>query len=144
MALTLVLSWAGGRLALANTHIKWDSRGTALCERWAYRQLTELVDHLRILACEAMIVCGDLNVTPDDPVLRILTEAGMLEAFPEREPTAVTNGRARKIDYVFYSPNLVVRPRAVVALTEASVVPSFDEPSDHVPLTVDVRVGQRG
>ena len=139
VALIVMAVWAGRRIAIANTHLKWDPRETPFTQRYAHRQLTELLEHLRELDCDGSVICGDLNVAPDDPVLGLLEAAGFRDAFRQAEPSFVANGRARKIDYVLCAEGrLKAEPLPVVAIHNATVLPSTTEPSDHLPLSVDL------
>lgn len=133
VALILETNFAGRRLALANTHVKWDPSGTPLGERHGYLQILDLLQTLCDMDCDEWIVCGDFNVTPRDELVRCLREAGLNEAFDglDRPYTFVSKGKARKIDYIFHSAGLEASPEA---LPRVSALPSEHEPSDHLPL----------
>lgn len=115
-------------LTVANTHLKWQH---------GLPQITEL------LTLAPQVVCGDLNVTENDPVISALRAAGMREAFASAPaPTAVANGKAKKIDHLFYGPGLTARPEAPVAITDHTPLPSAEEPSDHLPLVAELIPGK--
>jgi len=87
VALILTLEHAGGRLAVVNTHLKWDlpeRRGEA---HVGYQQMAEL---LRLRAefapgVRAWILCGDLNVEPDSEVIDLCHQQGLRCAYPDTE-----------------------------------------------------------
>lgn len=139
VALLLEAYFGGKRVAIANTHLKWDPSDRALGERWGYRQVLELMETLCELDCDEWIVCGDLNVVPRDELVRALRSSGLEEAFDDVAPqhTFVAKGKPRKIDYVFHSAGLEPRAQPLVPLTGESVLPCWEEPSDHLPLVVD-------
>lgn len=143
LALVTLLAHAGRRIALANTHLKWDPPTVAGEAQWAGRQIRELIALRERLApgADAWIVLGDFNVGPGSAVLEALAAAGFrdaLEAAPAT-PTCVTNGRAHRADYLFVSSGLAARSEALPPLDEGSVLPSAREPSDHLPIRAEVR-----
>lgn len=67
IALLLFLAHAGRLLGVANTHLRWDHPGTPAAEQVGYLQAVEL---LRVCQswtppCDAWLICGDFNRTPD-------------------------------------------------------------------------------
>lgn len=120
-----------GGVRIANTHIKWDQPDTAAADRYALRQTAELLAALR----EPAIACGDFNVIDSDEVVTRILAAGYRDAHATGgAPTCVTNGRARRIDYLFATAGLTATPMAVTPLVDELAVPSETEPSDHVPV----------
>lgn len=142
VALILEADLGGRRLALANTHIKWDPSATPLGERHGYLQTLDLLEKLCTLDCDEWILCGDFNVSPRDELVRCLREAGLNEAFDglERAYTCVIKGRARKIDYLFHSAGLEASPEALPRVDDATTLPSLAEPSDHLPLVASFQL----
>lgn len=141
VALTLDCSLAGRRVVIANTHLKWDPPGVPAAAQWGARQMSELLKSLEALQAEGTVVCGDFNSVARDEVVRLLRIARFKEAFDgERDTTftVVTNQKPRKIDYIFHSMRLRSRPHALTQLTDRSTLPSADEPSDHLPVVVDL------
>jgi len=107
-------------VTVANTHLKWQH---------GLPQITELLREA------PQVICGDLNVTGNDPVLQALRARGMREAFDGAPaPTAVANGQAKKIDHIFHASTLTARPEPPVPITDHTPLPSAEEPSDHLPL----------
>lgn len=141
VALTLEFPLGGRRLAVANTHLKWDPPGVTVASQWAARQMAELIGFLKALGSEGTVVAGDFNVVSRDDVVRQLRQAGFKEAFDgERDSvfTVVTGKKPRKIDYLFYSPKLRARPHPMGHLRPETVLPCEEEPSDHIPLVVEI------
>lgn len=137
--LALVVSGAfeGRRIAIANTHARWSPDGTPDAEHFGFRQLTEL-DAARAQldpAAQAWIVCGDMNVEPDAPIVAELARRGFDHAHRGTGArTCNANGRAKLIDYVFHSPELRAEALPVAPIDDDTPLPSEAEPSDHLPL----------
>jgi len=53
--------------------------------------------------------------------------------------TCVANGRARRIDYLLYTADLMVTPGAIPVLSDDAALPSLDTPSDHLPIAATFR-----
>jgi endonuclease/exonuclease/phosphatase family metal-dependent hydrolase len=137
VALLLTLRAGAQAFGVATTHVKWDSPGTASENRWATRQLGALVAALEPTL--PWLVCGDLNLGPEDEALGILRAAGLRDAYAGSAhvaPTANSNGRARRIDYVFASPALLAEPLPLPAIDGATPLPSATQPSDHLCIGV--------
>lgn len=117
----------GARVTIVNTHFKWGEGGWRMAEARAACDL--------VRDAPAAILCGDLNVTTDSDVIRLLDENGFVDAHRAFEaPTCNSNGVAKRIDYVLVRGALRATarlPRAIDALTP---MPFDDEPSDHLPL----------
>jgi endonuclease/exonuclease/phosphatase family metal-dependent hydrolase len=65
-----------------------------------------------------------------------LREAGLTDAYAGREQqkTCVANRRARRIDYLFHTPDLRARPVEPPVIEDTSPLPSAEEPSDHLAI----------
>ena len=74
------------------------------------------------------IVLGDLNAEPNAPETEMLYQAGLVDALAEAEPSATYTFHSadlyKRIDYIWVSPDLVIK--------EASVM--FSNASDHLPI----------
>lgn len=138
LALLLTLECQGRPLVVANTHLKWDTPETPMEQCWGYRQIRELLARRAELGPKsaAWIICGDFNVTSDSPVADELRRDGWIDVYREREHmrTCNTNHQARRIDYLWHTPELTSRPVPLRSITDGTTLPSADEPSDHVAI----------
>ena len=127
----------GKRVAIVNTHLKWDPADTPAALKFGFRQASEVVVALQSERSKhaAQIVCGDLNVTPDSDVVAELRAAGF-EAAHADVFSCNSNGVAKLIDYVFFRGDLRGEPVAPRVIDDATALPSEEEPSDHLPLAV--------
>jgi endonuclease/exonuclease/phosphatase (EEP) superfamily protein YafD len=68
-----------------------------------------------------------------------MTAAGYAFAHMGRAHTrsAVANGRAKLIDYVFHTAGLRACPLDPPSITDDTRLPSLDQPSDHLPLLAE-------
>jgi endonuclease/exonuclease/phosphatase family metal-dependent hydrolase len=112
-------------------------------EHLGHQQMLRLLAHRDATAPEdTWIFAGDFNATSQSVVLAAALNAGMEESCRQQRPwdTCAVNGRPRKIDYLLYSRGrLHPSPGVLPRLTRDTVLPSLDEPSDHLPLRVDFR-----
>jgi endonuclease/exonuclease/phosphatase family metal-dependent hydrolase len=125
-------------LGVVTTHLKWSSPSEPLASRWSMRQAEALVAWLAPLQTP-LLVCGDLNVRADDPVLARLAEAGLRDVFSgaDRPHTCCAGGESAKVDHVLVR-DLDARPAArQFDQFGVRVLPDAREPSDHVPLLVE-------
>jgi mRNA deadenylase 3'-5' endonuclease subunit Ccr4 len=142
VALMLALEHAGSLLGVANTHIRWDKPALPTENQIGYRQVRELLDECQrfLPRCRDWVLCGDFNRTPDSALVKgLLKEAGFTFAHHDRLHlrSAVANGRAQLIDYLFHTRGLQSQPFDPPLLTDATKLPAVDQPSDHVPLLAE-------
>lgn len=141
VALLLALKHDEHVIGVANTHIRWSKPGTLRDEQVGYRQVMELIATCKQFepACRDWIACGDFNYKPDSDVVRAMRDAGYAFAHADRPHirTAVANGRAKLIDYVFHTAGLRAKPLDPAVITDASKLPSPDQPSDHLVLMAE-------
>jgi mRNA deadenylase 3'-5' endonuclease subunit Ccr4 len=127
-------------IGIANTHLKWDAPETPERSRLGLRQIIQLLRErdTALPGANAWIVCGDFNVTADNAVAEATRRAGLIDAYSGRDTahTCLVDRAAKRIDYLFHTPNLRSAPADLPALDSQSVLPSADEPSDHVPIVV--------
>jgi mRNA deadenylase 3'-5' endonuclease subunit Ccr4 len=136
VALITIFRAAARRIGVVNTHLTWDPPGTARECRRGLRQILELLLEYKNVAAsaEAWIIGGDFNVPPDSEIVSLIEESGFRCAHHGR-PVANTcsfNGEAKKIDYLFHSQNLQSYPYEVCPIDGRTILPSAEQPSDHV------------
>jgi mRNA deadenylase 3'-5' endonuclease subunit Ccr4 len=139
VALLLALEHEGRLLGVANTHLRWDRPGTPRRSQIGRRQAVELLDERARFtpSCDGWLLCGDLNCRPDGAVVTTLRQAGLEYAHAGRARvcSAVINGRATLIDYLFHSPELAARP--IDPGEPEGVLPAPGQPSDHLALLAE-------
>jgi endonuclease/exonuclease/phosphatase family metal-dependent hydrolase len=124
-------------LGVINTHLTWDPPDTPRERRAGRRQMQQLLDEYKKLrgAAHAWIVAGDLNVTPDDEILPMLENAGFDYAHRFSGCyTCKVNAEAKMIDYLLYSSLLTAEAERPAAIADHTILPSAEDPSDHVPI----------
>jgi mRNA deadenylase 3'-5' endonuclease subunit Ccr4 len=137
IALKSLLVAGERRLAILNTHLKWDAPGTMPDGQWGYRQVLQAIDDLNadVDLTPAQVLCGDLNVSPGSDVTRALRAAGFDYAHrPLSEIyTCNSNREAKLIDHIFFR-GLDSDPIRLPVIDSRTPLPSLAEPSDHLPL----------
>ncbi|MCE9582956.1 MAG: endonuclease/exonuclease/phosphatase family protein [Planctomycetes bacterium] len=137
IALVAFLTTRIGKVAVATTHLKWDPPDTPAAKRFALRETDDLLAFLRRSAAGIpWIICGDFNVTSDDEVIARFIKAGLKDAYATipQAATCIANGRARRIDFILYTADLMATPRPLPPLADDSILPSTAMPSDHLPI----------
>ena len=139
VALRVRLDTLLGPVDVITTHLRWSSPRTPRASRVTARQADELAAWLAP-APTVSVLCGDLNVEPRDEVLQRLLASGLKDVHGGHPTpaTAVIDGRARKIDHVLLRGAWPARPGLAVDLTGRLALPDEQEPSDHVPLVVEL------
>jgi mRNA deadenylase 3'-5' endonuclease subunit Ccr4 len=141
IALLLCLRHEGRLLGVANTHIRWDGPGTPREEQVGYRQVEELLEACarQIPPCDGWLICGDFNRTPEEEAVTAMRRAGFGFAHADRLRlrSCVANGRAQLIDFLFHNAALRSRPMESPALTDGTLLPAREQPSDHIALVAD-------
>jgi endonuclease/exonuclease/phosphatase family metal-dependent hydrolase len=77
-----------------------------------------------------VVIGGDLNADPGDPVIVRLLDAGLVDVAADLGPEATTSDDGRRIDYVLVSPEITV--------VEARVLDRWS--SDHRPVVAVLRM----
>jgi mRNA deadenylase 3'-5' endonuclease subunit Ccr4 len=138
VAQLLLLEHEGKRLAILNTHLKWDPPETPRERQWGYGQVFQAIEALNgeASSCESQILCGDLNVMPHSDVIDALLQEGFDYAHRHERGicTCNSNGEAKLIDYLFFRGSLRVQPVLPPTIDAQTPLPSLEQPSDHVPL----------
>jgi endonuclease/exonuclease/phosphatase family metal-dependent hydrolase len=133
-----VLRTAGRVIGIANTHLSWDPPGILHAVRLGYRQALQLLNECQTMAptCDGWLICGDLNTTPDSEIISTLqhtgfqyAHAGLAQAY-----TCKVNSEVKMIDYLFHSAEFRAEPERVVQISDQTVLPSAEQPSDHLPI----------
>jgi mRNA deadenylase 3'-5' endonuclease subunit Ccr4 len=141
VALLLALEHEGRLLGLANTHIRWDRPGTPPARQIGRRQVVELLRECRqfVPPCDEWLICGDFNQRPGADVIAVLQEAGFpfAHAGLPHVRSAVANRRASLLDYLFHSAGLLAHPFDPPPVSDHTVLPSPEQPSDHLALLAE-------
>jgi endonuclease/exonuclease/phosphatase family metal-dependent hydrolase len=138
----VLFRYAGKTLGVINTHLTWDPPGTALAAQRGLLQIQQLLAEYATCSTDAegWILCGDFNVTPDSAVVDAVAQAGF--QFSHRGLSEVFScnigSSARLIDYIFFSPRLSAKAAVLTRIDDQTILPSADEPSDHVPVKAAV------
>lgn len=138
IALIGLLRNAGRMIGIVNTHLTWEPPSPLGGARLGYRQAQQLLNECQAMAptCNGWLICGDLNATPDSEVVAIFERAGFqyTHAGLARTYTCKVNSEIKMIDYLFYSPEFRAEPQDVVQIADQTVLPSAEQPSDHLPV----------
>jgi mRNA deadenylase 3'-5' endonuclease subunit Ccr4 len=138
IALFALLRGAGGTIGVINTHLTWDPPSTAPESRRGHKQARQLLLNWEnmVESANAWILAGDFNVTPENDVVAMIKRAGFHYGHQAYAGacTCSVNGQAKMIDYLFYSANLQSEPEKITPIDERTVLPSAEQPSDHVAI----------
>lgn len=138
IALIALLRTADRVIGVANTHLTWDPPGTRTAAKLGYRQALQLLEECEKLApsSHGWLICGDLNATPDSEIVALLAGAGFRysHAGLAHAYTCNVSAEAKMIDYLFYSPAFRAEPQDLLRISDQTVLPSSDQPSDHLPV----------
>jgi mRNA deadenylase 3'-5' endonuclease subunit Ccr4 len=141
VALLLALAHEGRVLGVANTHLRWDRAGTPRHRQVGHRQAVELLEACRQFAppWDGWIVCGDFNRQPESEVAATFRQAGFTFAHADRPHvrSCVANGKAKLLDYLFHTETLRSRPIDPPRVSDRTVLPSPEQPSDHLALVAE-------
>jgi protein angel len=125
-------------LGVINTHLTWDPPGAPPESRRGLKQMRELLGHYSAVVGTARgwIIAGDLNVTPDSDLVAMLEQSGFDYAHRALSGvhTCNVNRQAKMIDYLFHDSSLQPDPQPAAWIEDRTVLPSAEEPSDHVPI----------
>lgn len=138
VAQLVLLRHAEKILGVINTHLTWDPPTTAREAQRGLRQVQQCLAEYQNRNAEAhgWLISGDFNVTPESEIVALALHAGM--QYPHHNLADVytcnIGGRARMIDYLFYSAGLTAEASAVNRIVDQTILPSAEEPSDHVPI----------
>lgn len=138
VALITIFKLSGHLLGIINTHLTWDPPGTARDAQRGLRQANQLTrDYEKIASsADAWIIAGDFNAVPESDIVSLIERTGFSFAHADRAGmcTCSFNGEAKMIDYLFHSPGLHAEPIDSFVIDAKTVLPSAEQPSDHVPV----------
>ena len=122
-------------ITIATTHLKWDPPASR--PGWGMGQIGQLLGLLQ----GPSLLCGDFNCESNDPIIQRCLEAGLTDAFREVAPahTFVNRGEGWRIDFVLHSYAVKAQALPMPELTPDQLQPSRTEPSDHLPLVVELQ-----
>lgn len=140
IALSTRFAADGRDLTVVNTHIRWDNPDARGADHIGFRQVTNLLQKVVPSPPSPVFVCGDFNAEPQTHVIREMIRAGFADAYAERpQPTANSERRAKRIDYLFFRGPLSAEPAALPEINDETPLPSDTEPSDHLPISAEFR-----
>ena len=110
----------------------------APCENdvWNHKQMLKIVSHTPIEVQRLTRLRNSLDLV--DVVRKLYPEPENIYTWwSYRNPNWATNNKGRRLDHVWVSPNLSERVVSAKILKEAR---SWERPSDHVPLIVELKL----
>lgn len=137
----------GAELWVATTHLK--ARIGSFLAALRKEQGLDLLEFIRSTAGEntPLLLTGDLNADPDEPVHSVLRSSNLQSAYHNQEPFYTTwairgdSEYRRLLDYILYRPNSLIAERLLRVPEEGDIgperVPSTKYPSDHFALVAD-------
>lgn len=151
LALVGVLATGIGLVRVASTHLRWQADTSEPESHIGYRQAAELLRRLSSTATTATtattgatdvtIICGDLNIPPQHPLVQLFLDHGFSDAYAASPQwTCAPNGRPARIDYIFASGAARAVGERVPALQQATLLPNVEQPSDHLPITARIEL----
>lgn len=127
-----------------NTHLDHVGR---IARREGARLLVERIE--RLAAGHSVVFTGDFNDVPQSEPHRIITAAGLEDAFgvsrvPHHGPTSTWNAfkaiePGRRIDFIFVRGTIDVHRHAILSDT----IDGGRFPSDHLPVVADISISAR-
>lgn len=138
VAQLVLLRHAEKILGVINTHLTWDPPNIACEAQRGLRQVQKCLEEYQNRAGDAgaWIISGDFNATPESEIVELALQAGMQYSHHNLADVYTCNigGRARLIDYLFYSAGLSAEALVLSRIDDQTILPSAEEPSDHVPI----------
>ena len=138
IALVTLFESVFGRIGIINTHLTWDAPDTAPEMQRGFRQVRQLmVEQSRIAdSAKGWIIAGDFNAVPGSESISLMQNAGFHYAHCgiAGVNTCNVNGTAKMIDYLFCSSSLRAEPLPVSPVDDRTLLPSAEQPSDHVSI----------
>lgn len=121
-------------LTIGTTHLKYDPPESK--PGFGLGQIQEMLQRLDGPA----LICGDFNCDSGDPIVQSCQAKGLKDAFANTTPghTFVRKGQGWRIDFVLHTSEVKVRALPMPELESEQTGPSRSEPSDHLPLVVEL------
>ena len=132
----VLLGHAGKRLAVVNTHLKWDPPDALRETQWGFGQIFQAMEIFDAIRSNGQVICGDFNAPVASEVGGALFAAGFDYAHKGIPGLAScnSNGKAKLIDHLFWRGSLSTHGYAPPAIDGITPLPSASQPSDHLPL----------
>lgn len=121
-----------GRIAFANTHIKWASASTA--EHVGIGQARELLDQLG--PEQPAVLFADSNDSFGGPVRQLVERAGFTDISGDK-PTALVDQKLVDLDVLAVRG---VSGRLIPHSYDIHTIPSSECPSDHIPIVAEIEI----
>jgi len=135
IALICVFDSVIGTLRIAGTHLRWAPDDAAPQAHIGWRQVRALCDSGIDAANGGWVICGDLNGISESAPLLELANVGFVDAYAgQPQATCNPNQRAKRIDYILHSRDLVSVVQPLTVIDDNTPLPSPSEPSDHLPV----------
>jgi len=141
LALIARFDLGGLPVSVINTHIRWDEPDACGLSHIGYRQVSELLEHCGSDCTAAAVVCGDFNAESDKDFIRRMVSTGFIDAYAGApQPTANSECRAKRIDYIFHTAQFDSEPMPLPQIDDETPLPSETEPSDHLPIRATLTI----
>ena len=154
VALGLILTHklSNTQLCVASTHLK--ARTGQLMSRMRNQQGEDIIEWLTDIRGKCpVIVCGDFNAVPCEPVIDTILgckSLPMVSAYGDHEEQDFTTWKIREtgeekkvLDYIFHSPDLETTSVLEMPLEQdigEDRLPSLKFPSDHLSLLAEIKI----
>lgn len=135
LALVTCLGWQGKIIKIMNTHIKWDKSSPDTYEHIGYHEVLELLAYAQTNQGLGLIICGDFNAQANSDLIQEIIRHDFVDVYAaEPKFTSNSNQKAKRIDYIFVNKYLDVRAESIVDIDDQTILPTKNEPSDHLAI----------
>lgn len=137
----------GAEFWVSTTHLK--ARSGPFLAAMRREQGFDILNFVKSTAGEKipLLLAGDMNATPGEPVHSVFSSAGFKSAYANQEPSYTSwtiredGEHCQTLDYILYSHNLFNVERLLQLPSDDEIgptrVPSHRYPSDHFALIAD-------
>ncbi|MBN2829456.1 MAG: endonuclease/exonuclease/phosphatase family protein [Candidatus Cloacimonetes bacterium] len=120
-----------GRFRLVNTHLSYN-------QDEAFENIKTVLECLKRYRIEDCVICGDFNVTPDNPVIKLMEKHNFVSV-GEIISTHPSSNPLKKLDYFFVPQDIFDRVISCSIIgTEANEAGIY--PSDHLGLLLEIDI----